>query len=83
MPCAASPPSTFCHENVVTSHLVQSIGCANDGAGGVVDGDAFAVGGDPIEVRHPHARRRAVLREDDVGVLARQAEIRQRAVGGA
>ena len=29
MPCAASPPSTFCQENVVTSHFAQSIGCAN------------------------------------------------------
>ena len=29
MPCAASPPSTFCQENVVTSHFDQSIGWAN------------------------------------------------------
>ncbi len=28
MPCAASPPSTFCQEKVTTSHLDHSIGCA-------------------------------------------------------
>src|ERR1043165_7917345 len=29
MPCAASPPSAFCHEKVTTSSLAQSRGCAN------------------------------------------------------
>src|SRR6188472_3775738 len=29
MPCAASPPSAFCHENVTTSSLPQSSLCAN------------------------------------------------------
>ncbi len=29
MPWAASPPITFCHEYVTTSHFDQSIGCAN------------------------------------------------------
>src|SRR5215213_6757224 len=29
MPCAASPPSAFCHENVTTSSLAQSSVCAN------------------------------------------------------
>ena len=28
MPCAASPPSTFCQEKVTTSSLAQSSGCA-------------------------------------------------------
>ena len=28
MPCAASPPSAFCQENVTTSSLPQSSGCA-------------------------------------------------------
>ena len=28
-PCAASPPSTFCHEKVTTSSFVKSIGIAN------------------------------------------------------
>ena len=28
MPCAASPPSTFCQENVATSTFAQSIACA-------------------------------------------------------
>src|SRR6516225_3971630 len=28
MPCAASPPSTFCHENVVASSFGQSSACA-------------------------------------------------------
>src|SRR6056297_390517 len=28
MPCAASPPMTFCHENVVTSSLSQGRSCA-------------------------------------------------------
>ena len=28
MPCAASPPSTFCQEKVATSTFGQSIGCA-------------------------------------------------------
>src|SRR6478672_10131439 len=29
MPWAASPPSTFCQENVTTSSLAKSSGCAN------------------------------------------------------
>src|ERR1700732_5163155 len=29
MPCAASPPSTFCQENVATSSFGQSKACAN------------------------------------------------------
>src|SRR5260370_18399308 len=29
MPCAASPPSAFCQENVTTSSLAQSSSCAN------------------------------------------------------
>src|SRR5207248_5550174 len=29
MPCAASPPSAFCQENVTTSSLAQSSFCAN------------------------------------------------------
>ena len=29
MPCAASPPSAFCQEKVVTSSLAQSSCCAN------------------------------------------------------
>src|SRR5437868_13497091 len=29
MPCAASPPSAFCHEKVTTSSLGQSSLCAN------------------------------------------------------
>src|SRR3954464_5612399 len=29
MPCAASPPSTFCQEKVTTSSFGQSSGCAN------------------------------------------------------
>src|SRR5206468_8694685 len=29
MPCAASPPSAFCQENVTTSSLGQSSACAN------------------------------------------------------
>src|SRR5262249_26965321 len=28
MPCAASPPSAFCHEKVTTSSFAQSSGCA-------------------------------------------------------
>ena len=28
MPCAPSPPSTFCHEKVVTSSFAQSISIA-------------------------------------------------------
>ena len=28
MPCAASPPSTFCQEKVTTSSLAQSSACA-------------------------------------------------------
>src|SRR5262245_23963682 len=29
VPCAASPPSAFCHEKVTTSSFGQSSGCAN------------------------------------------------------
>ncbi len=29
MPCAASPPSAFCQENVTTSSFAKSSGCAN------------------------------------------------------
>ena len=36
------------------------------GRGRIANGQAFAVRGDPIAVRHAHARRGAVPQEDDV-----------------
>ena len=49
--------------------------------GGVADGEALAVGRDPVAVGHPHARRRAVPGEDDVVVEVDVAEIGKLAVG--
>ncbi len=57
MPCAASPPMTFCQEKVTTSSLGPVEGHREGGRGGVADGDAFAVGGDqsPSGTRTPAA----------------------------
>ncbi len=82
MPCAASPPSTFCQEKVATSIFAQSIGCANKCRRGIGEGQPAAVGGDPFAVRHAHARGRAVPGEDDVAVEIDGAQIRQPAVVG-
>ena len=66
MPCAASPPSTFCQDQVTTSSLAQSNALGEDRRGGVADGEALAVRRDPVAVRHAHARGGAVPGEDHV-----------------
>ena len=50
------------------------------GGGGVADGDPFPVGGDEVAVRHAHARGGAVPGEDQIGVGAHLAQVRQLAV---
>ena len=68
MPCAASPPSTFCQEKVDDIEL-RPVEILREGRRGrVADRQPLAVGGDPVGVRHAHARRRAVPGEDDVVV---------------
>ena len=57
---------------------VQVLG--EGGAGRVADGDAFAVGGDEVGVRDADARGGAVPGEDQIGVGAHLAEVRQFAV---
>jgi hypothetical protein len=42
MPCAASPPSTFCQEKVVTSSLSKVERLRERGGGGVADRQALA-----------------------------------------
>ncbi len=83
MPCAASPPSAFCQEKVTTSSFGQSSGCANAAEVASQIVKPGAVGGDPVGVRHPHARRRAVPGEDDVACRIDRGEIGQFAVAGA
>ena len=68
MPCAASPPSTFCQEKVTTSSFGQVEPLREGRRGGVADGQALAVGGDPVAIRHAHARGGAVPGEDHVAV---------------
>ena len=82
MPCAASPPSTFCQEKVTTSSLAQVEPLREGGRGGVADRQALAVRGDPVAVRHAHAGGGAVPGEDHVAVevdLARDRRCRRRA----
>ena len=50
--------------------------------GGVANDDAFTVGGDEISIGHAYARRRAVPSEDQVGIGAHLAEVRQLAIWG-
>src|SRR5579872_1811577 len=52
-------------------------GLGEGGAGGVADDDALAVSRDEVGVRHPHAGRGAVPREDEVGVGTHLREVRQ------
>ena len=68
MPCAASPPSTFCQEKVATSIFAPVDLLRKQGGRGIGEGEPAAVGGNPVAVRHPHAGRRAVPGEDDVAV---------------
>ena len=51
------------------------------GRGRVADRQALAVVGDPVAVRHPHARGRAVPGEDDVVRPVDRAEVGELAVG--
>ena len=51
------------------------------GGSGVADGQARAVGGDPVAVGHAHAGGRAVPGEDDVVAEIDLCEIRQRTIG--
>ena len=68
MPCAASPPSTFCQEKVTTSSLAQSRSWAKQALVASQIVSALAVGGDEVAVRHAHARGGAVPGEHQVGV---------------
>src|SRR6516165_9555391 len=69
MPCAASPPSTFCQEKVATSSFGQS--------------KSGAIGGDPIRVWDARAGCRAVPGEDDVACRIDGGKIWQFAIGRA
>ncbi len=80
MPCAPSPPRTFCQEKVTTSSLCEIKLLREGGRGGVADGQALAVGRDPVAVRHAHARRGAVPGEDHVAVEVDLGQVRQIAV---
>ena len=78
MPCAASPPSTFCQEKVTTSHLDHSIGCANAALVASLMVMPCAVRGNPVEVRDLDAGGRAVLGEDQIRRRTREGQIWQR-----
>ena len=80
MPCAASPPSTFCQEKVTTSSLAQSSSCAKAAEVASQMVRPCAVGGDPVAVRHAHAGGGAVPGEDHVGRKIDLGEIGQFAV---
>ena len=66
MPCAASPPSTFCQDHVTTSSLSQGSAMANaaEVASQMVSPARSA--GDPVAVRDAHAGGGAVPGEHDV-----------------
>ena len=65
MPCAASPPSTFCQDQVTTSSLSHgsAIAKAAEVASQIVRPRGRR---DPVAVRHADARGRAVPGEDHV-----------------
>ena len=81
MPCAASPPSAFCQEKVVTSSLGQSRSCAK--AAEVASQIVRPLRSAAIQfgVGNAHARGGAVPGEDDVVVEIDLGEIGQLAVG--
>ena len=83
MPCAPSPPSTFCQDQVTTSSLPRVSSMREYGRGRVADGEAFAVSRDPVAVGHAHAGGRAVPGEDHVAVEVDLAQVGQLAVVGA
>ena len=82
MPCAASPPSTFCQEKVATSIFAPVDGLRAQRRRRIDEGETAAVGGDPIAVRHAHARCRAVPGEDHVAIEVDAGEIGQMPVVG-
>ena len=58
MPCAASPPSTFCRTR--SRHRVGPWQIHREhGGGGIADREAFAVRRDPVAIGNAHARRGA------------------------
>ena len=63
MPCAASPPKTFCQEKVVTSSLSQGSSIAKAADVASQYRDPFAFGRNPVAVRDLYARCRAVPQE--------------------
>ena len=82
MPCAPSPPSTFCQEKVTTSSLAKSRRCANAAEVASQIVSPCRVGRNEIAVGHAHARGRAVPGEDHVAVEIDRREIGQPAVVG-
>ena len=82
MPCAPSPPSTFCQEKVTTSSLAKSRLCAKAAEVASQMVRPLRSAGMKSPFGHAHARGRAVPGEDHVAVEIDAAEIGQLAVVG-
>ena len=82
MPCAASPPSTFCQEKVVTSSLSQGRSCAKAAEVASQSVRPPRSAGITSPEGHAHARGRAVPGEADVVIEIQGPEIHDRAVTG-
>ena len=80
MPCAPSPPSTFCQEKVTTSSFAKSRRCAKAAEVASQIVRPAAVGRNEIGIRNAHAGGRAVPGEDHVAVEIDRREIGQPAV---
>ena len=68
MPCCASPPSTFCQDQVTTSSLGQGSSMAKAAEVASQRVRPGAVVRDPVAIGHPHARGGAVPAEHHVAV---------------
>ena len=66
MPWAASPPSTFCHDQVTTSSFAQSSSIAKTAEVASQIASPARWLRDPLGVGDPNSRGRAVPGEDDV-----------------
>ena len=66
---------------MATSILSHGMSAAKMPEGGVADRQAGPIFGDPVGVRHAHARGGAVPGEHDVGRPVDLGEVRQRAIG--
>ena len=82
IPCAPSPPSTFCQDQVTTSSLSHGMSIAKTADVASQMDEPGAIRRDPVAIRNAHAGSGSVPGEDDIASPVHLIEIGKLAVVG-